>query len=32
VAQNLVEPVRQAQQHSQRQRQTVKKIAQSEPF
>jgi hypothetical protein len=29
VAQNLVKPIRQAQQHSERQRQTVQKIAQA---
>ena len=32
VAQNLVEPIRQAHQHPQRQHQTVEKIAQVEPF
>jgi mannose/cellobiose epimerase-like protein (N-acyl-D-glucosamine 2-epimerase family) len=32
VAQNLVEPKRQAQQHTERQHQTVEKIAQAEPF
>jgi hypothetical protein len=32
VAQNLVEPIWQAQQHTERQHQTVEKIAQAEPF
>jgi hypothetical protein len=32
VAQNLVEPIRETQQHSKRQQQTVEKITQAEPF
>jgi hypothetical protein len=32
VAQNLIEPIGKAHQHRQAQRQTVKKIAQVEPF
>jgi hypothetical protein len=32
VAQNLVEPIGQAQKHSQRQQQTVEKIAQAQSF